>query len=359
MTPTSKRFFIFLTLTLVPVSSALTQWRPQQSGTTVRLRGLSASNEKVAWASGGNGTFLRTMDGGENWQCGMVPGAETLDFRDVQAVDANTAYLLSIGLGDTSRIYKTKDGGKNWQLQFINRNPKAFFDAFAFWDADHGIALSDPVDGRFLVIATDDGGSTWKELPLNHMPPAIPREGAFAASGTCIAVQGKNHVWFGTGGGDETRVFMSSDRGRSWSAAPTPVKGGNASSGIFSIAFKDELHGVVVGGDYRNEQRAEDNVAITSDGGKTWSPVRNSMPGGYRSAVDYVSGPAGTWVAVGPSGTDYSLDNGVTWTGWGSMGFDSVSVTPRGAIWASGDRGRIARMDGPVSEWRNVTGKNQ
>lgn len=140
------------------------QWISEQSGTTARFRGVSAVSTLVAWASGSGGAVARTIDGGKTWRTMKVPGAEKLDFRDVEGVDANTALVLSIGEGENSRIYKTTDGGKSWTLQFTNHNAKAFYDAFAFWDARHGIAMGDPIDGRFLLLTTDDGGDTWNEL---------------------------------------------------------------------------------------------------------------------------------------------------------------------------------------------------
>src|SRR6185503_1029679 len=123
-------------------AAGLAQWKPQQSGTTARFRGVSAVSPMIAWASGSGGTFARTTNGGATWEASVVPDASQLDFRDVHAVDADTAYLLSIGPGEASKIYKTTNAGRDWALQFINRNPKAFFDAFAFWDANSGIAMS-------------------------------------------------------------------------------------------------------------------------------------------------------------------------------------------------------------------------
>jgi len=205
---------LFLCVILL-CTAGLAQWTPQQSGTTARFRGVSAVSRTIAWASGSIGTYARTTDGGATWQPAVVPGASQLDFRDVQAVDANTAYLLSIGPGEASRIFKTTDGGLGWTLQFTNQNPKAFFDAFAFWDARTGIAMSDPVDGRFILIKTTDGGATWKELPRENLPPALEGDGGFAASGTCIAVQGKKNVWFGSGGAATARgLRMAATRGK-------------------------------------------------------------------------------------------------------------------------------------------------
>ncbi|HMC31883.1 MAG TPA: hypothetical protein VKL99_13690, partial [Candidatus Angelobacter sp.] len=189
------------------------------SGTDVQLRGVSAVSERVAWASGAKGTVLRTIDGGWHWTKVNVPGAEALDFRDVQAFDADTAFVLSIGPGEQSRIYKTRDGGKSWQLQFTNKDPKAFYDCFAFWDSKHGIAVSDSVEGKFPLIATSDG-ATWNPVAVKSMPAALPNEGAFAASGTCITTYGKKDVWFGTGG-PAARVFHSRDRGMNWTVTET------------------------------------------------------------------------------------------------------------------------------------------
>lgn len=332
---------------LFPLLNIDAAWAPQSSGVTVRLRGVSAVSGTVAWAGGERGTYLRTTDGGRTWQSGVVPGAEELDFRDVDAFDAETAYLLAIGPGDKSRIYKTTDGGRRWELQFTNNRPEAFFDSMAFWDRERGVAVSDPVGGRFLVISTVDGGRTWKEAPAAGMPPALEGEGAFAASGTCIAVGPGGRAWFGTGGPAGARVFRSTDGGLTWRVSRTPFAGGKA-AGVFSILFLDARRGVVVGGDYTKEAEARDNVAVTNDGGRTWRRARGRPPGGYRSCVARLdSKRAALLVAVGPSGSDYSADAGDTWRALGPEGFHSLSFARgQSSGWAVGERGKVAR--GPV-----------
>jgi photosystem II stability/assembly factor-like uncharacterized protein len=338
----------FFPLLFVSVSYA--QWESQISGTTVRLRGVSAVSEMVAWASGDKGTYARTVDGGKTWAAGSVPGATDLDFRDVDAFSADTAYLLAIGEGEKSRIYKTIDGGLHWTLQFKNNRPTAFFDAMAFWDSNHGIAMSDPVDGRFLIITTADGGATWKEMPSNGMPPALAGEGGFAASGTCIAVQGKRNVWFGTGGPGGARVFRSTDGGQSWKVAATPITSGK-SAGIFSLLFLDSRNGVVVGGDYTKESEVGNNAAWTSDGGVTWQLAETTRPNGYRSGVALIHETMGrALLAVGPTGSDFSVSNGKSWRILGDEGFHSVSVAPRSNMgWAVGEGGRVAKYTGAVT----------
>ncbi len=331
-----------------PVPAA---WAPQSSGTSASLRGLSAVSRSVVWASGSGGAYLRTVDGGSTWRADTIPGATHLDFRDVQGISANTAYLLSAGEGPLSRIYKTNDGGRSWNLQFLNEHPRGFFDGMAFWDADNGIAFSDPVDGRFLVITTSDGGMSWRPVAPESIPPALPGEAAFAASGTGIVVQGQNNVWFGTGGGAVARVFRSSDRGRTWTVASTPMPAGN-SAGIFSLAFRDERNGVAVGGDYLKPGDARNNVLVTRDGGQTWGLPGGTPPAGYRSAVAYLPG-APTLIAVGTTGSDYSADGGVNWVRMDSVAYNSVSVAPgSGAGWAVGPRGRIGRFTGTITARR-------
>src|SRR5262249_11386613 len=154
----------------------------------------------------------------------------------------------------------------------------------AFWDDQRGIALGDPIDQRLFILTTDDGGATWKRVSTESAPPLLPGEAAFAASGTCLTVLGSSNVWIGTGGGTRARVFRSTDRGRTWSVADTPVHAGNSASGIFSVAFADAMHGVVVGGEYTKPKMPFDNVALTTDGGATWIKARGPLPVGYMSA---------------------------------------------------------------------------
>jgi photosystem II stability/assembly factor-like uncharacterized protein len=315
------------------------QWQDQKSGTTARLRGISAVDVNVAWASGNKGTVLRTVDGGEHWLSATIEGAGELDFRDVHGVDANTAYVLSAGEGEQSRIYKTADAGRHWTLQFANRDPKAFFDGFAFWDAVHGIAFSDPVDGHFVIIRTADGGATWQPIPRENMPPALPGEAAFAASGSSITTFGTNHVWIATGG-SAARVFHSSDRGMTWSVAATPIMSGPPSAGIFSVYATSAQNLVAAGGDYLKEKESGLNFATSGDGGATWT-AGPQLPG-YRSAIHALSDRM--WIATGPSGTDLLESDNGAWSVVGSFGYDALSFLPdRLTGWAVGSDGRIAK----------------
>ena len=320
---------------------AVPHWTVQTSGVNHRLRGVSAVSERVAWASGAASTVLRTVDGGRTWEKLNVT-TDALDFRDIDAIDAQTAYILSIGNGPDSRIYKTTDAGKTWNLQFKNEDQKAFLDAMSFWDANHGIAFGDSVDKQFYILTTADGGRTWSRVPATNLPSAQENEGAFAASGTNIALFGKSHAWIGTGAAAKSRVLRTTDGGRTWQIADTPLASG-PSSGIFSIAFRDAKHGVIAGGDYKKEQEAVDNLAVTNDGGITWTLVKGLS--GFRSVVAYVPGKTPALIAVGPAGGDYSLDDGGTWNPITGPGFDTFSFAPGKQIgWGAGAEGKIGKL---------------
>ncbi|MEO7672840.1 MAG: glycosyl hydrolase [Pyrinomonadaceae bacterium] len=332
-----QTFFLLALILIFGSSGTFGQWKKQSVNTTASLRGLSVVNEKVAWASGTGGTVIKTTDGGGSWKVGSVPGAEKLDFRDVEAFDAKTAYVLSIGNGEDSRIYKTTDGGGTWKLQFKNTNAKAFFDALACWDRKNCIAMSDPVDGKYVLIATADG-ENWKPLDTSRMPAAKDGEAAFAASGTCLITHGKNNVFLVSGGSD-ARVFRSNDRGKIWDVSNTPIVKGTTGSGIFSIAMFDAKNGVIVGGNYEKPEENNGTFATTKDGGKTWTAGKGL--GGYRSGVAFLERTI--LVAVGTNGSDESFSGGTFWKKMESWNFNAVQAKPNIA-WAVGPNGLVAKI---------------
>jgi photosystem II stability/assembly factor-like uncharacterized protein len=234
---------------------------------------------------------------------------------------------------------------------FTTDQKGVFLDAISFWDADHGIVLSDPIDGKLFLLVTDDGGVTWSRIPPEGLPAVLPNEAAFAASGTCLTVQGTSNAWIGTGGAPTARVFHSTDRGRTWTVAETPIHSGdNGAAGVFSVAFSDARNGIAVGGNYSQPRIPYVNVARTSDGGATWRTAIGPMPPGYLSAVAYVPGTnARTLVAVGLVGSAISTDGGDRWAIADTIGYNAVAFAGvDDAGWAVGDRGRIAKWSGRV-----------
>ncbi len=322
-----------------PAGAERPQWRWQDRSvdTDQQLRALDAVDDRTAWVGGSEGGVWRTTDGGRTWRDVSPPAADGLLFRDIEAADARTALAMTIGEGRASRIYRTTDAGRTWKRVFVNRDPAAFYDCMAMWPGDRrGLAMSDPVNGRFRIISTRDGGRTWRQLPARGMPSAEGEFG-FAASGTCLVTAGRKQAYLASGG-SAARVFFTRDRGRHWKAVDSTLPASEA-GGVFSLSFRTPRIGIAVGGDFEAEDDGVDRAATTRDAGRRW---RNADDlGGYRSGVDFWR--ARSAVAVGPSGTDISRDNGRTWTTFSSQGFDSVQCVV-GTCWASGAEGVVARL---------------
>ncbi|MBA3319688.1 MAG: hypothetical protein H0T50_16575 [Gemmatimonadales bacterium] len=316
---------------------------PQTSGTTNRLQAISPVSDRIAWASGVGGTYAVTADGGATWRSGVVPGGDSLEFRDVEGVSATIAYLLAAGPGDRSRIYRTEDGGRSWTLQFTNRDTSAFYDCFAFWDPRRGFTMSDAVTGRFPVVRTADG-ERWTDIG-GRLPDPQEGEGAFAASGTCTAVSGDRHGWIATGAAPRARVLSTNDGGDTWRSAGTPIAQGSATSGGASIAFRDTLHGILGGGDVAAPDSFADNVARSSDGGRTWRLVTRTPFPGAVYGLAYIPGGSPTVVATGPGGAAWSADEGDRWTSLdGVRDYWAVGFARPGTGWLVGAEGRILKI---------------
>jgi photosystem II stability/assembly factor-like uncharacterized protein len=348
---------IAFVLSLAPVAASAQAALPapavtverQASGTTQLLIGLHAVNEKVVWATGAGGTVLRTTDGGAHWSVSTIAGGAFLAVRDVHALDSLTAWVLSIGNADSSRIYQTTDGGAHWNAQFINDDPKAFYDCLAFWTPKRAIAMGDETRRHTPVRLTTDGGAHWELLPEAKQPVADSGEGSLAASGTCVVTMGSQHAWIGTvGNAQGARVLRSVDGGRTWAASLTPVGGGAKGSSVASLAFRDVRRGFAGGA-------KAPRVARTTDGGVTWTAVGEPT----FSADIYglaVRGSTGPLLAGGRNGLSVSFDNGDHWQAvddgdWWSIAFASDRVA-----YAVGPKGQIAKLTLPPVARRGTSG---
>ncbi len=353
----------------------------QNSGTKNQLIAISPVNDRVVWAAGTNGTFDLTTDGGAHWKPGVVPGAEALQFRDVQGISDKVAYLLSIGNGPQARIYKTEDGGDHWTRQFESQDPNAFYDCFAFWTPERGIATSDSVFGRFPAIRTLNGES-WTDIG-DHLPKAAKGEASFAASGTCVATQGLQNAWIVTGGSLYAHVLATTDGGNTWNRYYVPTVQGTPDSGIFSIAFRDAWHGIEGAGDLDHPMVSQKNIARSCDGGKTWKLNRGTPFVGAVYGLAYASsqpllssadessandssattnaasaqssaycsddheapGIGRTVVATGPGGAAYTSDEGATWQLlYGVYNYWAVAFANPHSGWFVGTGGRILNI---------------
>ncbi len=344
---------------------ARAQWDLEDSHTTADLRGIDNVGGGVAWASGTNGTVLRTEDGGYLWQaCAIPPGADHLDFRGIQAFDANTAIVMSSGKGDLSRLYKTADGCHTWKLVFTNPDKDGFWDAVVTdveqagageqcgadskWIlgtilGDPAIHKSNPRDTTTLpsfYLANFEIGITCSRDELEPSVSSVfslPGEMAFAASNSVLArlnpyaiywmVVGKRLIQYSVGS-----TVPSHYSAESFCDIGIPFSHRSASAGVFSLAIRPgsfdspkpkKIGGfdwkapscqkadiVVVGGDYTAVDDRQDTAAFTGGSNKFYASA--TPPHGFRSAVAYDAATQ-TWITVGPNGTDISTDDGKNW----------------------------------------------
>ena len=298
--------FVWFTLFALPALGQSLSFEKLNSNVEVSFRGLDVISRKIAWVSGTGGTVLKTNDGGNTWENISVPNSSTVDFRDIEVFDKNTAIVM--GISSPARFYKTKNGGKNWDLVYFNDHKDIFFDGMSFWSKNRGIAFSDPINGKHYLIKTNDGGETWQEISSDGIPDKLDVEYGFAASGTGLPVWGNKTAWLGMGG-LKSRVFKSTDGGINWTVVETPLVHGGQSTGIYSVAFRNRKVGVAVGGDY-TDQNISNTMIYTEDGGETWHLPENKLDE-YHECVTHIRG--NTFIAVGPTGIDISKDNGKNW----------------------------------------------
>jgi hypothetical protein len=331
------RFFCLLLAATLAATTAHAQFDIEDSHTTASLRGIHNVGGGVAWASGTNGTVLRTEDGGYLWQtCNMPPGAEKLDFRGVQGFDENTAVVMSSGTGDQSRLYKTTDGCQTWKLLFTNPDKEGFWDTIQVLSRDEFEIAGDSVDRPLADGKASHVLPVWRfhegDNPAGNASDhsfelaADPKEGGFAASNSTLVIGAVprhdpvwSYQWIATQNADHSFIHREATE-KTTTCKPcrvehlrveTPMSQGSSTAGIFSLAFREDRIGVAVGGDYQKPTVTVKTAAYSDDSGMNWA-LATTLPHGFRSAVAY-DPEQRLWIAVGPNGTDISTDDGKNW----------------------------------------------
>ena len=281
---------------VVSTGAAQAAWRPVAFPVPdATLRAVATDGAGRILVGGSKGTVAESRDGGRTWRRATLPEGAALDFRGVALTGPRSAVVMSAGEAEAgrARIYVTEDGGAAWRLAHETRRPGAFLDAVAFWDRREGLAFSDPVAGQWLLLRTRDGGRSWREQPA-VFPPLRPGEAAFAASNTALFVGPRGRAWIVSGGSASGRVFRSRDHGATWQVADTPIAGG-PNGGVFGGLALDAGHAVIVGGDHKDERRPGPGIAVTADGGATWTAAAGAefdRPAG-------IGRSAGCWRSAG------------------------------------------------------------
>ncbi|MBC9913294.1 WD40/YVTN/BNR-like repeat-containing protein [Chitinophaga varians] len=234
------------------------------------IRGLSAVNDNIVWASGTGGMVGRSINGGDTWEWHQIKACDSCDWRSLYAFNDRKAVVINAG--EPAHVFLTEDGGHSWERVYFNATPGIFFDAVTFYNDQEGIAIGDPLQQHFTVLRTRDGGHTWTLDTPAQSPGAAAGESIFAASGTSLIAR-KGLTVFVTGG---TVSRLHQLTGTRWSSSPLPLLQGQPSTGAFSVAFLNNRTGIVVGGDYSKDTISQRNCLLTYDGGRTWTSPRTA-----------------------------------------------------------------------------------
>lgn len=313
-------------------------WKLLASPTKASLRGLAIASAEEFWVSGGGGTLLHTRDGGHTFTQRKIEG-ESNELRDLQLLPDGSLLVMAC---QPARIYRSSDGGETFARVWKAATDMAFIDAMAFFDGQRGLCFGDPLDGGLLVLRSEDGGRNWRRLGREALPPAMPDEAGFAASGTCMQALPDGRAWIGTGGG-ASRVFRSSDFGKTFAAVSSGLRAGEG-SGVFSLDFDARGDGVLVGGNYQDAENRESTAAWSVDGGRSFQSLEAGLPGGFRSCVARHPRDPLVLLATGTNGTDISRDGGRSWEAFSPTGFHVLGFATDGTCIAAGSEGRIARL---------------
>ncbi len=331
----SKRVVVILSFLFVPVILLAQHIEVLQQGKSTSIRGLSVVDDNVAWISGSKGNIAITTNGGKTWNWQQVKGFEKSDFRDIEAFSDKEAIIMSSGT--PALILKTTDGGANWQVKYKNADTAYFFDAMEFTDKQTGYVLGDPINGQFVLMQTKDGGEHW--LASDNPAKALPGEAAFAASGTCLALNlNRKNIAIVTGGSNARLMFRNTDEGK-WNYENLPIQHGKASQGAFSMVCGDKSI-VAVGGDYSKNKLNDSTACFFKLDNNPEFTLTTGSATGFQSCIEYISD--NTFLSTGTPGSNITTDGGKTWTKIDVISYNVCRKAKTGKlILLAGDAGKI------------------
>jgi photosystem II stability/assembly factor-like uncharacterized protein len=277
--------------------------------TTTLIIGLDSWDSKYIWASGTNGTILRSADGGNSWKEHIYEKADSLQFRAIKALSATEALVMSAGEGAASQLFQfsTKDG---WKHLYSMANEDGFLDAIELFPNGTAIAYGDAIDSSYFILLSDETFSNWKRIYKTPIPGVS--EGGFASSGTNIAIGQNGKAWIGTGAGGNANVLISEDYGETWTREETPMVKGEA-AGITAIRqHKNYLF--IAGGDLAISEEYTNNLFLSDTNGKQWQALDQPLTkGAFYGAALNTYNEAFQYIVCGPAGADIWLSSEVGW----------------------------------------------
>lgn len=262
--------------------------------------------------------------GGTNAKAGFISFQNDLDTKivklqkeitDFRSIANNGMDILLINAGSPANMYKMNTFGYSCasNLVFTESGEKVFYDSmYIDVKTGFGIVVGDPTDACLSILLTEDSGKNWNKITCANLPKAVEGEAAFAASDSNVKIVAG--VIYIISGGKKSRVFRSSDKGKTWEVFETPIVQGETMTGAFSMDFYSKKKGIIVGGNYEQQNDNSANKAITKNGGKTWKLIAKNKAFGYASCVQFMPKSNGKVIySCGTSGVYYSTNFGKDW----------------------------------------------
>jgi photosystem II stability/assembly factor-like uncharacterized protein len=274
--------------------AAAQQWVPTgpPDAASNNLYGIHvASGQRVyavGWGNDGS-IFLKSTDGGGNWETTGFPG--TLLFSTLFR-DANTGYMAGYS-GDCNcgLVMKSTDGGERW-------SSTTYPGSFGFYQ----VAFLDSVTGFVCgyggtIARTTDAGATWK--PMQTGTADVFRRIFFPSRKTGYAIAGPGNDF-----SRPSKIYKSVDSGATW----TLIQDYTDTRVFGDLWFTSDDTGVLVGND------GVEAIYRTTNGGADWARVYAGSPGLVLQGVTFDNAIFETWFAVGDSGHILrGMNDGALW----------------------------------------------
>jgi photosystem II stability/assembly factor-like uncharacterized protein len=227
--------------------------------------GIAMGDSKNTSSQAGPAVFLRTTNGGSNWNSvndSAFRGYSGDMWRRLDFPDINHGYFFESGI-IPQKLFKTTDGCKTWTATNYSN---AGADLIKFYNTDIGLVVNISNDGlKWYVNRTVDGSNSWETFPMNTK--GWPNDIEFLPGNPA-------KVWYV----DLESLYYSQDTGRTW----VEQKIFNGALSGRDLVFTDSTHGWLI--------CDSGKVFHTSNNGGNITDIRkteNNIPSNYSLAQNY------------------------------------------------------------------------